>query len=245
MDAFLDALTQFFDPYLFGLIFVGTIGGVLVGALPGLSSTMAAALLLPFTIAMTMPMAVLVATLYAFGRMAAEHEITAFKASGVRVRTLMAPVLACAFALSIGMIWFNDQVLPAANHRLRILQQDIARTKPTVALREQSMNMITEMFFMRVARVNAETNRIYDVVMYDLSKGIERKTIYADSGVISLDPNGRDMVIQLYDGFAQDERGIARGIASGRGPDIGWFTDPAGNIIAVLQNPPADDAALV
>ncbi len=52
---------------------------------------------LPFTVAMTLPMAVLVATLYAFGRMAAEHEITAFKASGVRVRSLMAPVLVCAF----------------------------------------------------------------------------------------------------------------------------------------------------
>jgi len=194
---------------------------------------------LPFTIAMTMPMAVLVATLYAFGRMAAEHEITAFKASGVRVRTLMVPVLACAFALSIGMIWFNDQVLPAANHRLRILQQDIARTKPTVALREQAMNMITEMFFMRVARVNAETNRIYDVVIYDLSKGIERKTVYADSGVISLDPNGRDMVIQLYDGFAQEfvrgeshrlqrsffetqtvrQKGIAQGFENSSGSD--------------------------
>ncbi|MBL0939254.1 MAG: LptF/LptG family permease [Gemmatimonadaceae bacterium] len=159
---------------------------------------------LPFTIAMTMPMAVLVATLYAFGRMAAEHEITAFKASGVRVRSLMLPVLLCALALSLFMVWFNDQVLPAANHRLRILQSDIARTKPTVALREQAMNMVTEMFFMRVARVNAETNRIYDVVIYDLSKGIERKTVYADSGIISLDPNGRDMVIQLYDGFAQE-----------------------------------------
>jgi len=48
-----------------------------------------------------------------------------------------------------------------------------------------------------------------------------------------------------YEGFGQDERGIARGIAADRGPDIAWFTDPAGNIIAVLQNPPADDAALV
>ncbi|GAA1685137.1 hypothetical protein GCM10009792_01160 [Microcella alkalica] len=48
-----------------------------------------------------------------------------------------------------------------------------------------------------------------------------------------------------YDGFDQDARGIARGIAAGRGPDIAWLTDPAGNIIAVLQNPPRDDAALV
>jgi predicted enzyme related to lactoylglutathione lyase len=30
-----------------------------------------------------------------------------------------------------------------------------------------------------------------------------------------------------------DEKGIARGIASGEGPDIAWFTDPAGNILSV------------
>ena len=32
-----------------------------------------------------------------------------------------------------------------------------------------------------------------------------------------------------------DEKGIARGIASGIGPDIAWFKDPAGNIVSVLQ----------
>lgn len=35
---------------------------------------------------------------------------------------------------------------------------------------------------------------------------------------------------ERYDGFDQDERGIA----SGMGPDIAWCTDPAGNIIAVI-----------
>ena len=166
---------------------------------------------LPFTIAMTLPMAVLVATLYAFGRMAAEHEITAFKASGVRVRSLMAPVLFCALLLSLAMVWFNDRVLPAANHRLRVLQQDIARTKPTLALRDQVLNQLTESFFMRVSRSNAETNQMWDVVIYDLSRGPERKTIYADSGVFSLASNGQDMQMQLYDGHVQEfVRGDAR-----------------------------------
>ena len=36
---------------------------------------------------------------------------------------------------------------------------------------------------------------------------------------------------ERYDGFQQDEKGIARG----RGPEIAWFTDPAGNILAVLE----------
>lgn len=166
---------------------------------------------LPFTIAMTLPMAVLVATLYAFGRMAAEHEITAFKASGVRVRSLMAPVLVCACLLSLVMVWFNDQLLPRTNHALRILNSDIARTKPTLALKEQVMNPITDQFFMRVARVDARTNRLYDVTIYDLRKGPERQTIYADSGVFLLDASGEDLQLQLMDGHAQEFlRGDAR-----------------------------------
>jgi predicted enzyme related to lactoylglutathione lyase len=34
-----------------------------------------------------------------------------------------------------------------------------------------------------------------------------------------------------------DEKGIARGISTGRGPDIAWFKDPAGNILSVLKEP--------
>jgi hypothetical protein len=45
----------------------------------------------------------------------------------------------------------------------------------------------------------------------------------------------RGVTFQRYEGFQQDERGIARGFASGQGPDIAWFTDPAGNILSVLH----------
>jgi predicted enzyme related to lactoylglutathione lyase len=41
--------------------------------------------------------------------------------------------------------------------------------------------------------------------------------------------------LERYEGFEHDERGIARG--GGKGPDIAWFKDPAGNILSVLQQP--------
>ena len=41
----------------------------------------------------------------------------------------------------------------------------------------------------------------------------------------------RGVRFERYDGFDQDEKGIARG----QGPDIAWFTDPAGNILSVLK----------
>ena len=40
---------------------------------------------------------------------------------------------------------------------------------------------------------------------------------------------------ERYDGFEQDERGIARPPRPEDGPLIAWFKDPAGNILSVLQ----------
>jgi predicted enzyme related to lactoylglutathione lyase len=42
----------------------------------------------------------------------------------------------------------------------------------------------------------------------------------------------RGVTFQRYEGIEQDEKGIAR---SG-GPYIAWFTDPAGNVLSVLQD---------
>ncbi|MBC8090063.1 MAG: LptF/LptG family permease [Phycisphaerae bacterium] len=164
---------------------------------------------LPFTVAMTLPMAVLVATLHAFGRMATEHEITAFKASGVRVSTLMWPVIIGASVLALGMVVFNDQVLPRANHRLRVLQQDMSRTKPTLALNEQTLNQVTNGFYMRIGKLDRESNRMKDVTIYDLSDPYSRKTIYADSGDMAFTPNKKDLQLMLFDGYQQQLDGHA------------------------------------
>ena len=46
----------------------------------------------------------------------------------------------------------------------------------------------------------------------------------------------RGVQFERYEGFEQDDKGVARGRAANRGPDIAWFKDPAGNILAVLQD---------
>jgi len=40
------------------------------------------------------------------------------------------------------------------------------------------------------------------------------------------------VTFERYEGFEQDEKGVARG---DEGPAIAWFTDPAGNILSVLE----------
>lgn len=155
---------------------------------------------LPFTIAMTLPMAVLVSTLHAFGRLSAEHEITAFKASGVRVRTLMAPVLLIAAALSVLMIGFNDQVLPRANHRLSVLLGDVVSVRPTVGLREQVLTAVTPTFYLKAAWIDPESNRMRGVEIYDLQNSAERRSIYSDSGTFTMTADSVDLLLVLYEG---------------------------------------------
>ncbi|HSL71878.1 MAG TPA: LptF/LptG family permease, partial [Longimicrobiales bacterium] len=67
---------------------------------------------LPHILALTLPMAVLVAVLYAFSQLTAENEITALKANGVSLRRLLVPLVVAGTLLAGFMVWFNDSVLP-------------------------------------------------------------------------------------------------------------------------------------
>lgn len=55
---------------------------------------------------------------------------------------------------------------------------------------------------------------------------------HIDSVVEELKAKG--VVFEQYEGIT-DENGIARGLSNDRGPDIAWFKDPAGNVLAVMQ----------
>ncbi len=159
---------------------------------------------IPFIIAMTMPMGVLVAVLYAFSRLTAENEITALRASGISVMRLVRPAIYFGATLGLLMLVFNDQVLPRSNHRLRTLQTDIARKKPTFALREQVINEVMPgKLFLRTSHIDESTDRMREVTIYNFDDPERRKTIYSDSGVMGMTPDQKDLQMTLHDGYMQ------------------------------------------
>jgi len=159
---------------------------------------------IPFIIAMTMPMGVLVAVLYAFSRLTAENEVTALRASGISVMRLVRPAILFGATLGLLMLVFNDQVLPRSNHRLRTLQTDIARKKPTFALREQVINEVMPgKLFLRTSHIDEATDRMREVTIYNFDDPERRKTIYSDSGVMGMTPDQKDLQMTLHDGYMQ------------------------------------------
>jgi lipopolysaccharide export system permease protein len=167
-------------------------------------------LALPATVALTFPMAVLVSILYTFSHFTAENEITAMKASGLDLKRLLLPLLVVAGILTGVMIWFNDRVLPEANHRWSQLFVDIARKTPTLILQAQTINRISpstggsQTYYLRAARVDPATNRLFDVSIYDVSNPSVLRTIYADSGRALFNASRTDLVMRLYDGHMRE-----------------------------------------
>ncbi|MDP9204771.1 MAG: LptF/LptG family permease [Gemmatimonadota bacterium] len=188
------------------LQYIGKHFGELVGkGLPTLVIAEFFGLSVPLTVALTLPMAVLVATLYAFSRLAAENEITALKASGVGLVSVLKPVLWAALGVTVVMVGFNDQILPRSNHRLAVLQRDIAQKKPTFGLREQVINEVSPgKFYLRAGHLDEATNLMREVTIYDMADPTRRRTIYADSGNMGMSKNLTDLELTLYNGNMQD-----------------------------------------
>src|SRR5205823_5689031 len=190
----------------------------------------------PFIVAVTLPMAVLVAVLHVFTRLAGDNEITALQAGGVSVGRVIAPALTGAAGIALLSFLWNDQLLPRTNHQLRTLQMDIQRKKPSLALKEQVINeVVAGQFFLRAARIDGSANTLKDVTIYDLADAERRRIITADSGRMAYSGGGRDLYLTLQAedvlprragpeaaGPVLSRAGAARGLApagGGRGAD--------------------------
>ncbi|MYC18990.1 MAG: LptF/LptG family permease [Gemmatimonadales bacterium] len=159
---------------------------------------------IPFILAQTLPMAVLIAVLYVFSRMEGDFEITAVKASGIPLSRVMAPLLVCAVILAGGMTWFNNTVLPQSNHHLQVLLTGIGRKKPTFNLREHTINEVLPSYvYVHPGMIDREESVVHDVAIYDERNGQESRSIYATRGKMGFSEEGEDLYFDLEDGVVQ------------------------------------------
>jgi len=175
-------------------------------------------LFIPFIVALTLPMAILVAVLYGFSQMGSDNELTAMRANGVSVLQMLRPVFAAGILLSVANFVFIDQMLPRTNLRLLNLQTDIGQKKPTFSLHEQAMNNLPgSQYYLRASTIEPGTGRMREVVIYDMSPGDGRRVIYADSGYMAFERGGKDLGIQLYSGRVHEYKTAQPGTVNATG----------------------------
>jgi lipopolysaccharide export system permease protein len=158
------------------------------------------ALNLAWMLTLAVPMAMLVASLMAFGSLSSTNEITVMKSGGISLVRLMIPMILLSFVMFYLMIRFNNDVLPEANHKARILLYDISKTKPTFILEPGKFSGDIQGAQILVRKTFPNSNEIEGVYVLDYSNAEFRNMLTAEKGNISFSTDFKNVIMDLENG---------------------------------------------
>ena len=155
---------------------------------------------LAWILALAVPMAVLVATLMAFGRMSGDNEITAIRTSGISYFRLLIPSLFFGIVITLIMMWFNNEVLPETNHKARLLSGDITRKRPDLEF--EVGYFIDALPEHRILLGGRDKDLFTDILIFNYQAEGMHRTIMGKTGRIETIDNG--VLLHLYDGVIHE-----------------------------------------
>ena len=155
---------------------------------------------LGWIVALAIPMSILTAALMAFGKMSADNEIMAVKATGQNLTFLITPVFLAACIFTVLNIFFNDMILPDANHRAANLLSDISRKRPAVLIEPGILIRDYPNYALWVKKVNPQTGVLKTVRIFSDVPGEDPSTTVAESGEVKLTHDEKHLELTLYNG---------------------------------------------
>ena len=152
---------------------------------------------LPFILALTIPMAILLASIMSFGRLSVDNELIAFKSCGINIFTLLKPTVIAALFLSFFMVYFNNAVLPQTNHMLKNMMIKANYRRPATAIVPGTFNSMKNYTIYVKERIDDE---LFGILIYNREKAKFPQTISAERGEIELANGGNSLKAILYNG---------------------------------------------
>jgi len=156
--------------------------------------------ILPAFLEVTVPMALLLAILVAFGRLSSDSELTALKASGISLYQLIPPVAAMSSLMTSVCLVLSLYLRPWANDMLRTGLFDIARTKASAGIRARVFNDDFAGLVIYVDQIDQPGNRLRGILIADSRNGKQRDTVLARLGILVSDEQAQQVNLRLYDG---------------------------------------------
>ena len=159
-------------------------------------------LLFPFILSYTIPMATLTSTLMVFGRLSADNEITAMKASGINVHRLIIPIVVVALMLSLGCILLNDRILPKTSFASRKIVKGIGLRNPAAYLEPGTFIKSFRDYIIFIYDI--EDNKLNNIRIYQPQQGKPTRTIIANSGEFISIPEKKIIKLKLMNGTSDE-----------------------------------------
>lgn len=156
--------------------------------------------LVPTLLMIVTPMSLLLAILVTLGRMSADNEVIAFKASGVSLTQMLKPILLVSAVGYLLTSLFSLYLAPSASYSLRKMVFDVARTKAEVGIKERIFNTDFEGLMIYVDRAPEQGKRLEGILLSDTRQSAEPATIIAQSGYLIPNPETLELTLHLEHG---------------------------------------------
>jgi lipopolysaccharide export system permease protein len=155
---------------------------------------------LAWILALAVPMAVLVATLMAFGRLSSDNEITAMRSSGTGFLQLLLPAIGFGTVITLLMMVFNNFALPEMNHKARLLSSDLSRKRPDLEF--EAGYFIDTLPENNILLGGRKDDLFTDIIIFNKASDISQRTVTAREGTIETLEDG--VLLNLTDGVIHE-----------------------------------------
>ena len=150
---------------------------------------------------MSLPLAVLLASLITFGNFGERFELLAMKAAGISLLKIMRPLIVLVFAICCVSFYFQNVIGPQAQAKLGTLLISMKQKSPEVDIPEGVFYDEIDGYNLKVQRKDRKTGMLYDVIIYDFSNNFDNaRIIVADSGRLEMTADKQHLYLHLYSG---------------------------------------------
>jgi lipopolysaccharide export system permease protein len=157
---------------------------------------------LPYSLVITIPMSVLLATLVTFTRLAGDAELLGFHGAGVSLLRLSRPAVFFGLLTTAVTLIITIWILPASNQALKGLVFQISQRQATVGLQEGVFTQL-EGFTLYVERIDRKTQSMEGVFLVDNRIPKQQRIVIAQTGQFQSDPATLQITLLLHRGTIQ------------------------------------------
>ncbi len=150
---------------------------------------------------MTLPLAVLLASLMTFGNLGEHFELLAMKAAGVSLLRIMRPIMVFLMFIACASFFFQNNILPTTQARMWTMLSSITSQKPELQIPEGSFSKEITNYNVYARHKDKKGGMMRDLMIYDFSDGFESvSVILADSGKLKMTQDKLSLFLTLYSG---------------------------------------------
>jgi len=154
-------------------------------------------LMTPNILSFSLPMAMLATALLIFGRMSADNEITAMRASGMSLGQVVAPVILLGALTAVCCWGINAVVAPKCRFEFKTLFVRLGSERPMALIEEGTYIKDFPGYVIYAAR--KQGNVIEDVMLYTLDESNNVvSSLRAQKGIVSAKPEEHKLLLDLY-----------------------------------------------